>query len=466
MEKTIAIIGGGPGGYVAAIRAAQLGARVHLIEEQSLGGTCLNVGCIPTKALIHCADEYRRLRRGVESGLFAGDLAIDWAAAQKRKDGTVRKLVRGVSGLLAANGVILHKARARIRGAGAVELSDGILLEVDAIVLAVGSVPARIAFEGADLPGVVDSTGALAFEELPRSLCILGGGVIGAEFAFLFNSLGVHVRVVEMLPRILPPVDAEIAAIVRKSLTAQGVVFSTDARLTRVRSLGDGLEVVASQDGGELRIPCDKLIVAVGRKANTENMGLDEVGVRRTRGFVEVDEGFLSSVPGIYAIGDCNGRTMLAHAASAQGVAAVERILGHVGAYDGGVVPSCVYTSPEVASVGLTEEEARARGVAFDIGTFPLAGNGKAMIEEGAEGLVKLVAAREGGRLLGAHMVGPRVTDIVGELALAIRLGATVDDIAATIHAHPTIDEAVCEAALSLRGGAIHWPPKTTAPAP
>lgn len=459
MNHTILVIGGGPGGYVAAIRAAQLGATVHLIEEKQLGGTCLNVGCIPTKSLLHAASTYQQVKAAAKSGVMTDGIALDWTKIQKNKDSVVKKLVRGVSGLLTANGVTVHTARATLKDSRTVTLDNGETLTGDSILLATGSTPAVIPFPGHDLPGVIDSTGALALTELPKSLCILGGGVIGCEFAELFASLGVTVTVVEMLPEILPPIDGEIAGIVRGNLSAKGVAIHTGAKLDHVEQSGEKLTAIADKAGEALRIECEKLLVAVGRRANTKNLGLEEIGVVLNRDAIEVNEHFETSVPGIYAIGDCNGKLMLAHAASAQGEAAVAHCLGKVGGYDGKIVPSCVYTDPEVASVGLTEELAKALGVSYHIGRFPLAGNGKSMIEGCTNGLIKFLVAEDGG-ILGAHMIGPRVTDMIAEIALAMHMGAKVQDIAETIHAHPTVSEAVAEAALDADGMSIHWPPK------
>lgn len=460
MKRVITVIGGGPGGYVAAIRAAQLGAQVHLVEEKHLGGTCLNVGCIPTKALLHSAILYQEVKKAAKLGIRIDNLTIDWEKAQKNKDAIVKKLVRGVNGLLAANGITVHSDRASVVDGHTVRMNGGEVITTDHIILAVGSNPAVIPFHGHDLPGVLDSTDALALPELPHRLCILGGGVIGCEFAALFSALGVKVTIVEMLPGILPPIDGQISAIVQANLTAQGVGIQTGVKLERVERTDKGLRAIGSHvDGGEAcEFDCEKLIVAVGRRPNTANMGLEDVGIRMEGGAVWVDEHFQTSVPGVYAIGDCNGIHMLAHAASAQGEAAVAHCMGQKSHYNRDVVPSCVYTNPEVAAVGLTEEQAKAKGITYRVGQFSLSGNGKSLIEGCANGMIKVMAA-EDGTLVGAHMVGPRVTDIVAEFALAMQVGARVSDMEQTIHAHPTISEAVAEAAMDVDGRAIHWPP-------
>lgn len=459
MERTIIVVGGGPGGYVAAIRAAQLGATVHLVEKQAMGGTCLNVGCIPTKALLHAANTYQEVKKAARTGILAENISLDWQKIQKNKQSIVNKLVRGVNGLLAANGVTVHSARAKLESGRTVALDNGETLTGDSIILATGSVPAVVPFPGHDLPGVLDSTGALALETLPASLCILGGGVIGCEFAELFSALGVRVAILEMLPEILSPVDTEITGVIRANLAAKGVTIHTGAKLLRVEQTGEGLTAVAEKDGDEIYVPCQKLLVAVGRRANTENLGLEETGIATSRGMIEVDRHFETSVPGVYAIGDCNGKCMLAHAASAQGEAAVAHCMEKLDCYDERIIPSCIYTNPEAAGVGLTEQQAKDAGFAYRVGRFQLAGNGKSMIEGCSNGLIKFLVD-ENDRILGAHMVGPRVTDMIGEVAVAMHMGARIGDIAETIHAHPTVSEAVAEAALDADGMAIHWPPR------
>lgn len=461
MKQRVVIIGGGPGGYVAAIRAAQLGAEVHVVESGQLGGTCLNIGCIPTKALLHTAELYSAVKKGSLIGLKADNLRVDWKALQARKRAVVSRLVKGVEGLLAANGVTVHRGRGCLRGAHtvAVEGEQPVTLTADKIVLATGSAPVELKFPGCDLPGVIDSTGALSLPAVPASLVIVGGGVIGVEFAALYSALGAKVTIVEMLPEILPPVDSTITAKLKTELSRQGVTFLTEARLTAVEQAETGL-IVKVEHGGSVRdLPAEYVLVAVGRRPLTDNLGLTAAGVQTERGKILVDDQLVTSVPGIYAIGDCNGQTMLAHVASAQGVAAVEHALGHQPSYCAKAIPSCIYTSPEVASVGLTEQQVQTQGIAYKTGLFPLSANGKAVIEAGGVGLVKILATAADGEILGVHIMGPRATDLIAEAALAMRLGARTADIAATIHAHPTISEAVVEAALAVDEESLNWPP-------
>lgn len=448
----VIIIGAGPGGYVCAIRAAQLGAEVHLIERETVGGTCLNVGCIPTKVLLHAADTLNTLHG--QTCIKTEGLSLDWAELQREKQRTVNQLVRGVDGLLRANGVSMHKGEAFLKTANTVSVG-GESLSADAIVLATGSSPSAIPFQGNDLPGVIDSTEALSLEAVPKSLAILGGGVIGCEFAYLYSSLGAKVAVVEMLPQILPTLDGQIAAKLRKALEQRGVEIHASARLQKARQ-ADGaltleLEVEAAR---QEELLCEKLLVAVGRRPNTSGLNLEGVGVKTENGAVKVDADFSTNIPGIYAIGDCNGQIMLAHAASAQGEYVAEAIMGKQGYYNA----DCIYTQPQVASVGLSEKAAQSAGVEYKLGLFPMAGNGKALIDGGRDGLVKVLASPEG-QLLGAHIIGPDAVEMIGEMALAINIQAMDEDITSTIHPHPSVSEAIAEAVLALTGRAIHWPP-------
>ena len=462
MAKKVVVIGGGPGGYVAAIRAAQLGAETHLIEKENLGGTCLNVGCIPTKALLHTAELYHTVRNGARLGLKGDSVTLDWDALMNRKESVVRRLVGGVGGLLKANGVVVHKGTGELSGAGSVKVRGDKeeVLTADVIIMASGSVPVKLNFPGADLPGVIDSTGALSLPKPPGSMVIVGGGVIGVEIAALYGVLGTQVTVVELLPEILPGIDSEIAVSLKQSLTKQGVVFMNGAKLDSVKQAANGLSAKVMVGDEAREVVAEIVLVAVGRRAFIDGVGTEAAGVKTERGKVVVDANYQTNVPGIYAIGDCNGIAMLAHAASHQGIAAVEHAMGHSTAGHGQpIVPACIYTSPEAAAVGITEDKAKEQGIAYKKGVFPLAGNGKSMIDEGESGFIKILAGAKYGEILGVHMVGPRVTEMIGEATLAMRLEATVDELVTTIHAHPTVAESIGEAALAVDGLAIHWPP-------
>ena len=463
MKKRVLVVGGGPGGYVAAIRAAQLGASVTVIERARPGGTCLNVGCIPTKVLLHAAELYTAIREeGPTIGIYADTPRFDWGVILKRKQDVVDYMVEGVAGLLKANGVTLISGTARLAGPRALEV-EGRRLEADAIIVASGSEPSMPPVPGLDLPGILTSDGALSLESLPRSIAIAGGGVIGVEFASVFAAFGVEVTIVEMLPQILPNVDAEIAGILRKSIEGRGVSIYTGARLGRVARDGNGyvLEVDA---GGEMkRLSAERVLVATGRRPVTRGLGLEEIGVEVQRGRVVTNARMETCVPGVYAVGDCTSPIMLAHVAEREGEVAAENTLledGHKVHMDYKTVPSAIYTSPAVASVGLSEEEARKRGHKVQVGRFPLAGNGKSIITNDAAGMVKIVSDEQYDEVLGVHMVGGPATDMIAEGGLALRLEATLEELISTIHPHPTVSEAFPEAAMATWGQAIHFPPE------
>ena len=394
--------------------------------------------------------------------MIGDSVQIDWKALMNRKNSVVRRLVGGVAGLLKANGVTVYKGMAELTGPGEVRVhgDKATTLSADAVILSTGSVPVKLNFPGADLPGVVDSTGVLSLAKLPESIAIIGGGVIGVEFAALYAALGSKVSVVELLPEILPGIDSELARNLKQSLTKTGVSFLNGAKLESISQASGGLSAKVLLGTETKEIAAEIVLVAVGRRAYTDGAGLEAAGVKLERGKVVVDEHYQTNLPGVYAIGDCNGITMLAHAASHQGIAAVEHALGHGAAGHGQpIVPACVYTHPEVAAVGITEDKAKELGIAYKKGVFPLAGNGKSMIDEGEGGFVKILAGAKYGEILGVHMIGPRATEIIGEATLAMRLEATVDELVSTIHAHPTVSESLGEAALAVDNLAIHWPP-------
>lgn len=443
---------------MAAIRAAQLGAEVHLVEKGALGGTCLNVGCIPTKAILHVAEMYQILLNGDALGIKSDNVRLDWPAVLRYQKSLVSRLVKGVEGLLKANKVTVHRGHARLKGSGLVEI-DGQSLEADAVVLAVGSDPFKLSFPGADLAGVIDSTTALNLPNPPKSLVVVGGGVIGVEFASMYRSFGTEVTIVEMLPQILSGLDGEIVREVHKDLVSKGISIVTEAQLEEVRMRGDVLQSRICQQSHTQELLSEKVLIAVGRSPCTDKLGLDEAGVFTESGRILVDEHFLTNLPHVYAIGDCSSRMMLAHVASAQGVAAVEHALGYKAEYFAHIIPACIYIHPEIASVGMTEEEARRQNLDFRVGKFSLSGNGKALIESGGKGFIKIISGAKYREVLGVHIWGPRATDLIAEAALAIRLEATVDELISTIHAHPTVGEAMPEAALDTDGMTIHWPP-------
>jgi len=454
MKKRIVVIGGGPGGYVAAIKAAQSGAQVTLAEHGEIGGTCLNVGCIPTKALLHVGEFYHKIKSGAVAGIKA-DAVIDWPESQSHKEKIVEQLKGGVSALLRHNDVRVLQEKALPLQNRKVKIGSE-EIEADAVILATGSVVTKLNFPGADLPGVIYSDDALSLKKIPKSIIIVGGGVIGVEFATLFNRLGTEVTILEMLPDILPMFDAEISAYLHEKLKADGVRIHASAKLTGVSKKTAGLTAGFTQRDAAQRVSADYVLVAVGRRPNTAGLGLEELGVKLVNGAVITDEYFRTNIPGLYAIGDCNGMNMLAHAAMAQGVAAVRHIMGAPSRYNPNNVPGCVYSSPEIAAVGITEKQAVDAGMDYSTGLFSLDNNGKSLIDDAGGGFVKIIADKRLGEVLGVHIIGSRATEMIGEAVLCMSMEGAVEDIADAIHAHPTVGEAIGEAAMSVFGKPLH----------
>jgi len=462
IQADIAILGGGPGGYVAALRAAQLGAQVTLIEEKAIGGVCLNVGCIPTKALLRSAEVYRAFRQAEAFGLrVEGNVMPHWPAIQARKESIVQQLVQGVEKLLHRAGVHVVQGRGRFVGPRTLEVmtADGTQrVEARHVVIATGSRPVRLPLPGIDLPGVIDSSSALALETLPKQLLIIGGGAVGVEFADIFNAFGVKVTVVEMLDRLLPQMDADLGPALAWTLGQRGVQFYLRSRVTRVDAVGDGLRTTIATPDGEVDIEANRVLVAVGRRPNAEDLGLEAAGVRFDKAGISVDAQMQTNVPGIAAVGDVTGGPLLAHVAMRGGEVAVENALGHTATLDLKTVPWCVYTDPEVASVGLTEAQAREEGYDVRVGRFPLNASGKALTYGETDGFVKVVSEARFGEVLGLHVVASHASDLIHEGGLALALEATLDELVTTVHGHPTLSEAVREAALEVHGEALHLP--------
>lgn len=459
----VTVIGGGPGGYVAAIRAAQLGSEVTLVEKENLGGTCLNVGCIPTKALLHSAELYEEAIEGANYGIIASDVKVDFTKVQERKKAITKQLVTGVKGLLAANKVKVINGEASFISKDTVEVktSNGTeIIKSDKYIIATGSVPAKPPIPGIDSKQCIDSTGALELQSIPKSMVIVGGGVIGVEIATLYSTFGCKIAIIEMLDEILPMMDGELTKMIRAKLAKKGVEIYTSAKVMSFKDAGTNVEVsVQMKDGTTKVFTGENALISIGRRTNTQALGLEKAGILNDRGRITVNDKMETNIPGIYAVGDCIGQIMLAHIASAQGEVAAENALGHNSVFDSKTNPSCVYTKPEFASVGLTEEAAKAQGVDYIVGKFPLAANGRAMIM-GEDGMIKIIAGKKYKEILGAHILGPRATDLIGELALAIGMEATIDEVIATIHAHPTVAEAIKEATLAVEKRAIHIPNK------
>ena len=458
MSYNIAILGGGPGGYVAAIRAAQLGAKVVVIEQDALGGTCLNRGCIPTKALLAGAGLVKGIQGAAAFGIDIKDYSIDYSRLAARKDAVVQQLTGGIAFLFKKNKVDLIQGRGFLKGPGQVEVAtiDGTIENIAAenIILATGSEPALITALGYNGRSVVTSTEALAWTEVPAELLIIGGGVIGCEFATLFATLGSKVTIVEMMPTILPVVDSEIARRFSMVLKKAGVEIKTKAQITAVSEAGGRVQATLA-DGQT--IAADRVLISIGRQFNTRGLGLEEAGVTLgPKDEIVVDDYLRTSVPGIYAIGDVTNKVQLAHVASAQGLAAVATIMGRPARVNYDAVPNCIYTLPEIAAVGLTKEAATERGLAVKAGKFPFLASGKALCSGETEGMVKVIAEEGSDRVIGVFIMGPHATELIAEGALAVSKGLTANELAATIHAHPTLSEAVMEAAEAVHGMSIH----------
>jgi dihydrolipoamide dehydrogenase len=457
-QVDVAIIGGGPGGYVAALRAAQLGAEVVLVERERVGGVCLNWGCIPTKAMVSSIETLLEIERAGEYGVIVGEPAFDFARMMTRKQEVAERLVSGVETLLKARKVEVITGTGELLTPNRVQIRDGSgeFVEARNVIIATGSEVAMPPVPGLGLPGVVTSKEMLSLEEAPQDLVIVGGGVVGVEFASIFNALGTKVTIVEMLPSILSTVDEELVRRLTQLLSRQGVDIHTNSPLSEVRQGSKGLEVVFQRPQGQAMVSADVVLIATGRAPYTGGLGLDAVGIELHKGAIVVDEYMATNVRGVYAVGDVTGGYMLAHVASYQGEIAVEHALGGRRAADYKAVPNCVFTTPEIAGVGLTEQEVKERGIAYNKSRFPFTASGRALAMGHTTGLVKMLCERDTGKVLGLHIMGPHASDLVAEGAVAIQLGATAADLAHTIHAHPTLSEAVMEAAMGQGEGPIH----------
>ncbi|MBE3101186.1 MAG: dihydrolipoyl dehydrogenase [Firmicutes bacterium] len=459
-EIDVAIIGGGPGGYVAAIKAAHLGLKVVLVEKDKLGGVCLNWGCIPTKALVSTAELLNHLQRAGEFGIQVKDYSFDFPAIMKRKDMITQRLSSGVGQLMKANQVRVIRGEGQIIEPGTVEIigtaGEKEIIKTKNIIIATGSKVMRLPIPGIDNEGVITSDEALSLSELPSRMLIIGGGVVGVEFAGILKALGVEVTVVEMLPRILLPIDEEIARRLTQLLKRKGIEILTDSKVKEIKKSHQNLEVLISTTDGEKKIETEKVLLAAGRVPELGNIDVQRLGIELDKGAIKVDEKMRTNIPGIYAVGDVVGKIMLAHVASREGIVAVENISGKEVLMDYKVVPNCVFSMPEVASVGLTEEEARKENNNIKVSKFPFTANGKALAMGEAEGLVKIIADADTSELLGFHILGAHASDLIAEGTLALSMEATAFEIVNTIHAHPTLAEAIAEAAEGIIGKPIH----------
>ncbi|HEV2148512.1 MAG TPA: dihydrolipoyl dehydrogenase [Longimicrobiaceae bacterium] len=454
----LVVLGGGPGGYVAAIRGAQLGMKTACIEkEPALGGTCLRVGCIPSKALLDSSELYEQIRHKAEAhGIRVDGAAVDVPAMLRRKDGVVKGLTDGVAYLFKKNKVEWIRGFGRLTSPETIEVEgEGGTQTVRAksVILAPGSVPVELPFLKFDGERIIDSTGALSIPQVPEHLVVVGGGVIGLELGSVWLRLGAKVTILEAMPTILPGMDGEVVKQADRIFRKQGFDIRTGSKVTGAERQGE--KVIVSVEGAE-PLEADYLLVSVGRRAYTQAMGFEEAGIRLERGVVQVDERYHTGVGNVYAIGDAIGGRMLAHKAEEEGVAAVEWIAGKHGHVNYDAVANVVYTWPEIASVGATEEELKERGVEYRAGKFPWAANGRAKAMGEADGFVKVLADAKTDRLLGLHILGPRASDLIAEAALAMEFEGSAEDIGRSVHAHPTLPEAVKEAALAVAGRAIH----------
>lgn len=455
----LTIIGAGPAGYVCAIRAAQLGMKVCLVEKRKeLGGTCLNVGCIPSKAMLESSHHFHMTAHGLaKHGVKVKGVELDLPALLSRKDGVVKQLTGGIGMLMKKNGIVVKNGWGKLLGAGRVDV-DGEGIDTKHVVLAAGSVPIELPFAPFDHEVVIDSTDALSLPKVPEHLVVVGAGVIGLEMGSVWARLGAKVTVLDVAERPVAIMDEDLGREAQKLFAKQGLVFELGAKVSGITRTKAGAEVAFTDASGASRtIACDNVLVAVGRKAATAGMGLVEAGVKLTeRGVIETDVHYQTNLSGVYAIGDCIKGPMLAHKGEEEGVALAEMLAGQRGHVNYNAIPWVVYTHPELAGVGLTEAEARAQFGEVKVGKFKFAANGRALAVDQADGFVKVVAHAETDELLGVHMIGHNVSELIGEAACLMEFKASAEDLARCVHAHPTLSEAVKEAALASQGRALH----------
>jgi dihydrolipoamide dehydrogenase len=459
MDFDVAVIGGGPGGYVAAIRAAQLGGRVVLVEKENLGGVCLNRGCIPTKTLLKSAEKWKELARCTEFGLRADNIGFDYPVIVDRKTNIVVGLRKGIEQLVKSNDITVINGVAALTGSQQVGVSTAagqVAISASNIIIATGSVPGNIPVAGHDLPEVMTSDQLLDLTEVPKKLVVIGAGVVGIEFSAILSAFGCEVTVVEMLPTILPMVDSELVKRMGLLLRKQGITALTGAQVAAIETAADGVTVKVDTGKNVQELPADKVLIATGRRPVTKGLGLDAAGVIFERSGIAVNSRMETNIAGIYAIGDVTGQSMLAHSASAAGIVAAENAMGLSAVMEYNAIPSCIFTQPEIASVGLTEEQAKSQNIDYKSSKFNFAANGKAVTMGETDGLVKILAETVTGKVLGMHILGSHASDLIMEGVLAIRNGLTAKDIAHTVHPHPTLSETVMESAHGIYGDIIH----------
>lgn len=461
MDKNIVVIGGGPGGYVAAIRAAQLGAKVCIIEKDRLGGTCLNRGCIPTKALYRNAELLNTLKHIDDFGIKVDSWDIDIEKIHCRKQCIIDQLVGGVEQLLKGNNVEILEGEASLKDKNTVGVTDknGNVKEITSenIIIATGSSPALPPIEGADLEGIYTSEEILNFESIPKTLAVIGGGVVGMELACILNALGSKVTVVEYMPSILTQVDSDITKRLSAFLKKKGIEIMTSTEVSKLEKNEKGFVVTGKGKKGEIKIEAERVLISAGRKPNVNGLNLEAVGVGFDKKGIKINDSFETNIQGIYAIGDVNGKVMLAHAASHQGITVAEEIMGVCSETEEQVIPSCIFVFPEIASVGVTEDEAKLKGMEYKTSKFMFGANGKALALGEGEGFIKVISKEED--IIGVHIMGPHASDLIHEGTLAIANKIGIKNIKNTIHAHPTLSEAFAEAVMGIKGEAIHLMP-------
>lgn len=463
LDSDITIIGAGPGGYVAAIQASKLGAKVVLIEKETVGGTCLNRGCIPTKALVRSAEIYKNLKEADQFGCHAENISVDMKKVISRKNNVVNQLVQGIHYLLDQHNVKVISGSGEVLDKETVYVKKGNLetvIKSKNIIIATGSKILKLPIPGLDLENVLNSDTALDLKELPKRLVIIGGGVIGMEFAFIYANFGVDVTIVEYVNEVLATCDSDICNEISQIAKSKGIKLYTGSKVEEIIKSENGQCIVAFNFDGERKyITTDKVLVAVGREPSLDGLGIEnlEIEMNENGRGIKVNEKLQTSIPNVYAIGDVTNKVLLAHVASHQGMIAVKNILGKDCLMDYGTIPSVIFTDPEIAMVGIGEKAAADQGLEIKIGKFPFAANGKALTMGETAGFIKLISEKETGRIIGGSIMGPHATDLIAEITLAIKNQLTAEDIIETIHAHPTTAEVAHEAALSLEGGAIHF---------
>lgn len=460
MDRDLLIIGGGPGGYVSAIRGAQLGKKVTLIEEDKIGGTCLNRGCIPTKALYKNAEVINTLSHINDFGVAISSFSLDMTKIQDRKNNIVEKLRMGIDQLLKGYGVEVIKGKAEFKGNKIVEIKniDNSISTVTAsnIIIATGSYSTPLPIPGIELNGVITSDEILDIDNIPKSMVILGGGVVGVEFAGIFASLGTEVTIIEFLPRLMYRLDEEMSKRLTMYLKKKQIKVVTGVSIKEVQSCDNGLRVIAENEKGTTEYICENMLIAVGRSANVNNLNLEAENINFDKKGIIVNEHFETSSKGVYAVGDVIGGQMLAHVASEEGKVCVENIFGLAGHVNYNAVPSCIFSFPEVASVGITEEEAKQKNINYIVGKSMFGANGKALTMGEGDGIIKVLANIDNHKILGVHIIGPHASDIIHEGVLSIQNEITIENIVETTHAHPTLSEAFYEAVCGCLGEAIH----------